>query len=95
MKFSVIIPETKEYRCEYYENVVRTQVLLRETIIVMSGKVNIKTKDVECPLSASSTVSVYPNLGYTITATEEARVIIVSSNLEKRSVHYEGKQGLI
>lgn len=90
----VFLSATETYRRAYYEDTERTAHLLKETVIVMGGKVIVETGGEKGTLVASEMVSTYPNIGYTIIALEDTQLIIISPSLRQKTVRYLGQQGL-
>ncbi|MCR4322471.1 MAG: hypothetical protein NUV61_00040 [Candidatus Azambacteria bacterium] len=84
----------EEYRCAYYEDSIRITHIVKETIIITMGRVQIATRREDNILSAHEAVVVYPNVGYMIVALEDAHMLIVSPSRKKKTLHYNGPQGI-
>lgn len=82
------------YRCAYYEDAIRTAYTVREMIIIMKGKVRVAEGEKENVLSMHDAVSVYPNIGYTITALENVCLLVISPNQKGKTMYYNGPQGV-
>lgn len=82
------------YRCAYYEDAIRIAYVVRETIIIMKGRVRVTEGEKKGILSIHESVSVYPHIGYTITALEDACLLVISPNQKGKTMHYNGPQGL-
>lgn len=91
---SVFLRKTEIYRRAYYEDAVRVAHLLKENIVVRQGKVMVEMGGSQCILSSNEKVSVYPHIGYTVTALEDTQLLIVSSSLKDLVIHYVGMQGI-
>lgn len=84
----------EEYRRAYYEDSVRTLYLLEERLIVLSGSVNVRMGETQRTLSPHESVSVHPNIGYAITALEDATVAIIFPRRNGGKMRYYGLQGV-
>ncbi len=92
--FKIFLPKTNKYRRAYHEDAVRVAHLLKENIVVRQGKIMVEMGGLQNTLSINEKVLVYPHIGYTVTALEDAQFSIVSPSLKDLAIHYVGVQSI-
>ena len=90
----ISLKKGENYHRAYYEESVRIAHLPEETVVVLSGSLNVRMGEAQCVLSSRELVSVHPNIGYAITALEDTMMTIVSPRQNHNKVRYLGLQGV-
>jgi len=78
------LPRGVCYGGAYYQDSVRTYKMLQEMVFVQSGRVIFKSGDSSCMVRAGEKITYYPNIPYTIEATEDAIIIVVRETTGKK-----------
>lgn len=80
----LILNKDQHYAHKYYEDTVRTQELLRESLRLEKGSVKILSGKEMRTLSSGEIIEVYPNIGYEISALETSELIRISPVVASR-----------
>ncbi|MFC1775254.1 cupin domain-containing protein [Patescibacteria group bacterium] len=86
--YKIALQKGKEYSQRYYEDEFRTHLLLRKTIILMSGSVEVISGDSSVLLLPGKIVSLHPNIKHTIKAKEDSVILIVFSSLHNKKIKH-------
>ncbi len=84
--YELVLREGKEYSQRYYEDEVRTNTLLKKTIILISGSIEVVYGDDKAMLPPGHIISLYPNIKHTIKTKEDSVIIVVSSSLYDKKI---------
>ncbi|MDP2750264.1 MAG: hypothetical protein Q8O89_05530 [Nanoarchaeota archaeon] len=82
------LAKNKVYTQRYYQDEIRTQALLKESIILIKGSLVLSIGDSQKHLLPGQTVSYYPNIKYTIKANEDSVFIVISASLHNKKIKY-------
>ena len=84
----IALPQGQRYSKVYYEDVVRTGNLLKHTIVVLKGKIEVVLHQDKTVLLPGSAITIYPNLKYQIRAGEDSEILEIFSSLINKKIKF-------
>ncbi len=84
--YKIALKKEKEYNQRYYEDEIRTHSLLKKTIILISGNVEVLSKSNDALLKPGEAVSLYPNIKHTMKAKEDSIILVIYSSLHNKKI---------
>ncbi|PWB39046.1 MAG: hypothetical protein C3F02_00295 [Parcubacteria group bacterium] len=84
----VDLGKNKEYTQRYYQDEIRINVLLKETIFLIKGSLSVSVGSSQKQLAAGQSLSYYPNIRHTVRATEDSVFILIRAGLQNKKIKF-------